>query len=101
MSNLEKKRIIDLYNCIPTSGRWKLSTRKVVDDQMKQLAEDSVYEHPVHSLILDPDDLIWKQYFSEAELDKTRQHKAPRLPIIPDDLKEYLDSYDRKWKTAK
>ncbi|KAG1448716.1 hypothetical protein G6F46_011062 [Rhizopus delemar] len=101
LTKLEKEHVIDLYNSIPTSGNWKLSTGKVVDDQMKKLAEESIYEHPVHSLILDPDDLIWKQYFTVAELNEIRQHRAPQLPNIPDDLKEYLNSYDQKWTTAK
>ncbi|KAI8077022.1 hypothetical protein BDF21DRAFT_439147 [Thamnidium elegans] len=71
----------DYFDIIPTSGKWKLSTGKAVDDQIKQLAEGSIYEHP--------------QYSTVAELDEVRQHVAPQLPNISDDLKEYLNSYDQ------
>ncbi|CEG72874.1 hypothetical protein RMATCC62417_08357 [Rhizopus microsporus] len=101
LTNPEKKLVIDLYNSIPTSGKWKLSTGKVVDDQMKQLAEESTYEHSVHSLILSPNDCIWKQYFTVAELNEIRQYRAPQLPNISGDLEEYLNSYDQKWTSAK
>ncbi|KAI7864966.1 hypothetical protein BDF14DRAFT_1931718 [Spinellus fusiger] len=101
LADSEKKLVVDLYNNIPTSGKWTLSTGRVVDDQMRQLAEDSIYEHPVHSLILDPNDSIWKQYFTMAELNEIRQYKSPQLPSIPDDLQDYLNSYDQKWKSAK
>ncbi|CAO3612156.1 unnamed protein product [Mucor hiemalis] len=98
---LEKERALNLYACIPQYNKWKLSTGKVVDDQMLSLAKDSVYEHPVHSLILDPNDVIWKQYFTDAELNEIRQFNAPKLPSIPEDFAEYLRSYEQEWATAK
>lgn len=101
LTDSEKQFVVDLYNSIPTSGKWTLSTGRVVDDQMKQLAKESVYEHPVHSLILDPDDSIWKQYFTMTELNEIRQYRSPQLPSMPDDLQDYLNSYDQKWKSAK
>jgi hypothetical protein len=32
--------------------------------------KEASYEHPVHSLIMDPRDKIWKNYFTDAELKK-------------------------------
>ncbi|EIE85391.1 hypothetical protein RO3G_10101 [Rhizopus delemar RA 99-880] len=42
LTKLEKEHVIDLYNSIPTFGNWKLSTGKVVDDQMKKLTEVNI-----------------------------------------------------------
>lgn len=62
----ENERVIETYNNIPITAKWVLSTGKVVDDVMKKLAEKSCYEHPVHSMILEPDDPIWKSYFTNC-----------------------------------
>ncbi|KAI9480652.1 MAG: hypothetical protein EXX96DRAFT_594822 [Benjaminiella poitrasii] len=68
---------------------------------MKKSAEEPVYKHPVHSLILDPNDSIWKQYFTTTELHEIRHHRTPKLPIIPNNLQEYLNSYNKNWKSGK
>lgn len=101
LTDSEKKLIVDLYNGISTSSKWSLSTGKFVDDQMKQLAKESVYEHPVHSMILDPDDPTWKKYFTDTELNEIRHYSPPKLPNIPDDLQEYLNTYDQNWNSGK
>ncbi|GAA5814234.1 hypothetical protein MFLAVUS_007728 [Mucor flavus] len=72
LSDLEKKRVLDSYDAIPTFCKWILSTGKVIDDTMRQLTEDSIYEHPVHLMILDAEDPIWKKFFTEIELNEIR-----------------------------
>ncbi|KAI7869305.1 hypothetical protein BDF14DRAFT_1723058, partial [Spinellus fusiger] len=42
LADSEKKLVVDLYNSIPTSGEWTLSTGGVVDDQIKQLAKKCI-----------------------------------------------------------
>lgn len=48
------------------------STGKVVDDRIKQLVKESVYEYLMHTVIIDPDDYIWKKCFTHAGLNAIR-----------------------------
>ncbi|KAI8978411.1 hypothetical protein BDB01DRAFT_270306 [Pilobolus umbonatus] len=97
----ENKRVIDLYNSIPMTAQWVLSTGKVVDQEMKRLAEESCYEHPVHSMIFETDDPIWKRYFTVAELNEIRSFELKGLPDIPKEVEEYMNKYNREWKSGK
>jgi hypothetical protein len=47
---------------------------------MRELVADSLYGHPVHFMILDPYDPIWKMYFTILELEEistfgTKNHR--------------------------
>ncbi|CAO3616860.1 unnamed protein product [Mucor hiemalis] len=85
------------FEQIKKEDQWVLSTGTVVDDKMKALAELSPYEHPVYSMIIDPDDLVWRDHFSLEELNEIKSFNRKPLKKIPDDLQEYLDSYDQEW----
>lgn len=96
----ERSRVLCQYDNVPLEHRWTLSTGTVVDDKMKQLVTDSVYEHPVHSMIIDPNDPVWKNYFSDIELHEIKYQEPKSLKQLPQELIEYLDLYDKKWNSA-
>ncbi|KAL9538771.1 hypothetical protein MBANPS3_010684 [Mucor bainieri] len=65
-----------LYKSIPPNERWKLTSEKIVEDEMeKKLAAKSKYEHPVHSLVLDPEDVVWSSIFTSQDLKEIREYK--------------------------
>ncbi|KAG1044920.1 hypothetical protein G6F43_011378 [Rhizopus delemar] len=97
----EHKRVIDLFNSIPTTAKWVLSTSKIVDDEMKALAEKSCYEHPVHSMIIEVDDPIWKKHFTTTEINEIKSFRLKGLPNIPEEVEEYLNKYNKDWKSGK
>ncbi|ORE00766.1 hypothetical protein BCV72DRAFT_310646 [Rhizopus microsporus var. microsporus] len=99
LSASEKQRVVDLYDNI--AEKWVLSTGKIVDDEMKKLAEKCCYEHPVHSMILDADDPIWRSYFTIAELNEIKSFRVKSLPDIPEDIQEYLNEYNKEWNSGK
>lgn len=101
LSDCEKKHIVDNFNKVPTTEKRILSTGKAVDDVMKNLAQESVYEHPVHSIILVPDDPVWKNHFTNDELNEIRSFHLTPLPNIPNDIEQYLAIYEEDWKSAK
>ncbi|SAL98586.1 hypothetical protein [Absidia glauca] len=96
----EKSRVLCQYDIVPLEHKWTLSTGTVVDDKMKQLVTDSIYEHPVHSMIIDPSDPVWKTYFSDIELHEIKYQEPKSLRQLPQELIEYLELYDKKWNTA-
>ncbi|RCH85740.1 hypothetical protein CU098_004977, partial [Rhizopus stolonifer] len=74
---------------------------KVVDDEMKMLAEKSCYEHPVHSMIIEVNDPIWEGYFTTTELNEIKSFRLKDLPNIPEEVEEYLNKYNKNWKSGK
>jgi hypothetical protein len=93
ISEEEKRVVIEIFNNIKDSDKWVLSTGKIVDDIMRVCVEESFYEHPVHSLILDPSDLIWKKHFTVSELKEISAVNTRPLDEIPSELQQYINSY--------
>ncbi|KAL9537934.1 hypothetical protein MBANPS3_011338, partial [Mucor bainieri] len=86
----------------PSNKQWKLSSGKVVDDEMAKVAAMTVIEHPVHSLIFNPDDVTWSNsdVFSPADLEEIRNYNRKALPEIPKVIQDLISDLDRKggWK---
>ncbi|KAG0180084.1 hypothetical protein DFQ28_006752 [Apophysomyces sp. BC1034] len=95
LSAVDIEHVKAAYGSIKGSDKWILSTGTVVEDVMQKLALESMYEHPVHSLILDTSDKIWENYFTEDELEQITTYNRKCLPAFPDGYQEYLDSYDK------
>ncbi|KAF7730073.1 hypothetical protein EC973_003019 [Apophysomyces ossiformis] len=89
----DHRRIADIYASLDERNMWKLSTGTYVEKQMEKLALRCNYEHPCHSLILDPECCTWKEYFSAEELREIRMFATPTIKRMPDDLNRYLMSY--------
>lgn len=71
-----------------------MSNGTVVNDRMKKLVAESVYEHPVHFFIIDCSDPIWIKYFSIQELTEIKIYKLKKLSVLPENLFFYLNSYE-------
>lgn len=57
---------------------------------MLLLVKESPHEHPVHSLIIDPRDNIWKKLFTKDELKEVRTCNVKPLPDISKEMKQML-----------
>lgn len=68
----EKEDVMKRLDSIKGSDRWILSSGTVVEHVLKKPIEDSKYEHPVHSLIIDTGDSLRKKYFSAKDLDEVK-----------------------------
>nr|CAG8520521.1 14101_t:CDS:2 [Entrophospora candida] len=68
------------------TSKWKLSTRKFVEDLLYEYGLKCTSEHMCHSFILDPDDnsYINDKIFTKEELEEIQ------LPEIPEDLINYI-----------
>ncbi|KAF7723515.1 hypothetical protein EC973_001890 [Apophysomyces ossiformis] len=89
----DKEQIEDTFNNLDESKMWVLSTGTVVEKQMKALALASNFDHPCHSLILDPDDDNWTDYFTKEELHEIRAFRRYKLKELPGEVVEYLSSF--------
>ncbi|KAI7898517.1 uncharacterized protein BX663DRAFT_442931 [Cokeromyces recurvatus] len=59
---------------------------------MKEYAINCNYEYPVHSLVLDTSDKIWKKYFIDEELLEIKNYNRKKLTDLPMSLQTYIDS---------
>lgn len=90
-----KARIIEKISQLNDHSKWRLSSGKFVEDAVCQVINKCQYEHPAFSFIVDTLDLIWKKVFTKEELREIRNYKAPVLPSIGEDVKNYLASFDQ------
>lgn len=90
-----KARIIEKIRELNDNGKWRLSSGKFVEDAVCEVIEKCQYEHPAFSLIVETSDPIWKEVFTKEELREIRNYKAPVLPSIDEDVKNYLASFDQ------
>ncbi|KAI7871851.1 hypothetical protein BDF14DRAFT_916327 [Spinellus fusiger] len=87
----DKTKIIEIFESLDLENCWTLSTGTIVKNKMKEYAISCNYEHPVHSLILDTSDKIWKKYFAEEELLEIKTYNNKGLNDLPPSLQNYID----------
>lgn len=79
---------------------WKLSSGKFAEREMRKLAALSIFEHPVHSFILDPYDPIWRCFFNDEEINEIIAFNQKPLPNFPSHLNLFLANF-KDCKTPK
>ncbi|CEG68934.1 hypothetical protein RMATCC62417_05092 [Rhizopus microsporus] len=100
LSSVEKQNIIRYMENFKEKDKWKLTSGIYVEDQMLLLVKESSYEHLVHSLIMDPTDKVWKNYFTDAELKEILMHDIKQLPDLSEEMEEILQQFEFQGKTA-
>ncbi|EIE88706.1 hypothetical protein RO3G_13417 [Rhizopus delemar RA 99-880] len=66
-----------------------------------QAINDSTFEHPCLSYIVDLADPIWPNYFSPEETDEVRTYNFVELPDLQDEIQNCINLYDNNTlKTA-
>ncbi|KAI8143035.1 hypothetical protein BJV82DRAFT_114985 [Fennellomyces sp. T-0311] len=98
MTEAALKDVKQKYSEVLESGQvWKLESGRIVEKVMMDVAEGFKYEHPVHSLIMNPDDLLFEDKFTKAELDEIRNTKSVEFDQeLPSEMKECLYSFSDK-----
>ncbi|KAI7848158.1 hypothetical protein BDC45DRAFT_610521 [Circinella umbellata] len=91
----DKKKIEEMFGSIMRDKNklWHLKTGTIVEEKMKQHGLKCNFEHPCHSLIFDPWDETWSQYFTEDELDEIISYNKPNTLSLPLPLQEYIDKF--------
>ncbi|KAI9259537.1 hypothetical protein BDA99DRAFT_95318 [Phascolomyces articulosus] len=82
-----------MFNDLDDNKMWQLSTGKKVEHQMKKMALGVTHEHLACSLVLDPDDKDWLNYFTKQELEEIKNESVPVISTLPKPLLEYIDKY--------
>ncbi|KAG1393977.1 hypothetical protein G6F58_012206 [Rhizopus delemar] len=88
----DKEKIKNLFDSLDESKMWKLSTGTIVEEKMKEFALNCIYEHPVHSMIIDLSDIKWKKYLTAEEINEVRTFKQKELVGLPSEVEDYFES---------
>ncbi|KAI7853487.1 hypothetical protein BDC45DRAFT_536192 [Circinella umbellata] len=76
---------------------WKISSGRFVEKVMMDYALSFKYEHPVHSIILNPDDPSYVDIFTEQELQEIQDLRSIDFnQNLPADLHQYIYSFSTK-----
>ncbi|KAI8077179.1 hypothetical protein BDF21DRAFT_422251 [Thamnidium elegans] len=96
LTSAEKALVIEFYNKIEEKDKGTLSTGKKISECMLSLANDSIFEHPVHSYIFDTSDPVWDTCFTKEELKEAKNYNTKLRVDIPEELQAYLSSFENK-----
>jgi hypothetical protein len=83
------------FDAMSNQQKWKLTTDKVVEDAMYTFGMKCTEEHLVHSFVLDTADPTYLDHnvFTEQELQEIKTCDKKPLVRLPDDLREYINSF--------
>ncbi|CAG8765385.1 8_t:CDS:10, partial [Dentiscutata erythropus] len=93
--NIDLSEFKKKYSKMNDSDKWTLSTGKIVEDALYNFGIKCRHEHLCHSFVIDPNDKIYvdEEVFTESELDEIRTYKIKPMPLMPQDLLTYLNSF--------
>ncbi|RIA79722.1 hypothetical protein C1645_47907 [Glomus cerebriforme] len=95
MTSLAYQQFTATYQKIPQENKWTLSTGKIVEDALYAFGMKCSHEHLCHSFLIDPDDenYIQQGIFTCEELEEIKNFDKKELPLMPNDLLKYLNSF--------
>ncbi|CAG8749629.1 2541_t:CDS:2, partial [Acaulospora morrowiae] len=85
LSEENRKGVDECYKLMDRRYMWKLSSGKVIEDELYKLGRELEFEHAVHSFILDIDDELVADCFTEAELREIELTPIPEVPELSDE----------------
>ncbi|KAI9279893.1 hypothetical protein BY458DRAFT_545049 [Sporodiniella umbellata] len=108
----DKKSAITYLEKLPVEEKWRLKSGRFIEDVVMQAINDSTFEHPCLSYIVDLADPIWPNYFSPEETDEVRTYNSVELPkftrrdtklsadyyeFASDQKLKFSDSFEKRW----
>ncbi|CAG8614172.1 14501_t:CDS:2, partial [Acaulospora colombiana] len=94
LSEENRKEVEEAYKLIDRRHMWKLSSGKVIEDELYKLGRELEFEHAVHSFILDIDDELVADCFTETELREIELTPIPEVLELSDEVNENLSESD-------
>ncbi|CAG8473017.1 8310_t:CDS:2, partial [Funneliformis caledonium] len=92
-NDADRTEIENVYTKMKKDFMWKLSSGKLVEEELYNIGKKLEFEHAIHSFIIDTEDEIIKQHFSKYELDEIDDAPIPEVPDLPQSVIEYLNKF--------
>ncbi|CAG8670334.1 12556_t:CDS:10, partial [Funneliformis caledonium] len=96
LSETNRKEIEEVYKLMDKQFMWKLSSERIVEEELYKLGKDLEFEHAVHSFILDVDDKLIAEHFTEAELREMEDTPIPEVSELSDEIINLLNKFTGK-----
>ncbi|CAB4427528.1 unnamed protein product [Rhizophagus irregularis] len=90
MSEENREEIAKAYRAMDTEYMWKLSSGRIVEEELFELGNDLEFEHAIHSFILDVEDELIMEHFTEEELEEISSAPIPEVPELSDKVNDFL-----------
>ncbi|CAB4438269.1 unnamed protein product [Rhizophagus irregularis] len=96
LSEANRKEVDEAYKLMDRRYMWKLSSGKVIEDELYKLGRELEFKHAVHSFILDIDDELVADCFTKTELREIELTPIPEVPELSDEINNFLGKFIRK-----
>ncbi|CAB4401376.1 unnamed protein product [Rhizophagus irregularis] len=93
LSEANRREIDTAYNLMDKQYMWKLSSGKFVEEELYKLGKGLEFEHAVHSFILDVEDELIMEHFTETELREIDNTSIPEVPELSNEIDEFLNKF--------
>ncbi|KAG0932794.1 hypothetical protein G6F30_010571 [Rhizopus arrhizus] len=94
---VDKLKLSENYKKI--NKKWVLNSGTAVEDKIYMKSKEFLYEHPTHSMIMDPKSSLWRSCFSAEDLDEiitySNSHNELGRPL-PTNIEDLLSKLDKK-----
>ncbi|CAG8714941.1 7185_t:CDS:10, partial [Funneliformis mosseae] len=96
LSETNRKEIEKVYKLMDKQFMWKLSSERIVEEELYKLGKDLEFEHAVYSFILDVDDILIAEHFTEAELYEIENTPIPEVSELSDEIINLINKFTCK-----
>ncbi|CAI2175886.1 19774_t:CDS:2 [Funneliformis geosporum] len=72
---------------------WKLSSGRIVEEEIYKLGQEQEFEHAIHSFILDVEDELIMEHFTQEELEEIDSIPIPEVPELSKEVDDFLRKF--------
>ncbi|GBB84115.1 hypothetical protein RclHR1_10750004 [Rhizophagus clarus] len=90
MSEKNREKIMKAYREMDKKYMWKLSSGRIVEEELYKLGKEQQFEHAIHSFILDVEDKLIMEHFTREELEEIDSTPIPEVPELPKEVDNFL-----------
>ncbi|RIA84418.1 hypothetical protein C1645_832291 [Glomus cerebriforme] len=90
----------DIYNSFKNDddSKKKLSSERIVKEELYKLKKDLEFKYAIHSFILDVDNKLIAEHFTEAELHEIEDTFIPEISELSDKINNLLNKFIDEFK---
>ncbi|KAI8330156.1 hypothetical protein EDC96DRAFT_528893 [Choanephora cucurbitarum] len=87
-----KEQICNAYNLMNEEEKWLLPSGKKLEDTLKHVCDEKLYEDLCHSWVVDLDDCAFARYLNQEDIDAIIATKAKQLPAVDSTLAASIET---------
>ncbi|CAG8560514.1 6505_t:CDS:2, partial [Ambispora leptoticha] len=93
MRDENRMEVEKAYRAMDKSYMWKLSSGRIVEEELFKLGNDLEFEHAIHSFILDVEDELIMEHFTVKELEEIESATIPEVPELSNEIDDFLGKF--------